>query len=56
MQYKDQLRKRISEIELEIANNSNKKFVLEKELQDLLKKEFEESLVEESERQILLKG
>jgi hypothetical protein len=56
MHYREHLKKRISELELEIRTNTNKKSVLEKELQELLKKEFEEDMVEESDRQILLRG
>ena len=56
MSYKDQLKNRIREIELEIANKTGHKDALERELQDLMRKEFEEDLREESNRKSLLQG
>jgi hypothetical protein len=56
MSYRDQLKNRIRELELEITNKTDRKDVLEKELQDLMRKEFEEDLREESNRKSLLQG
>ena len=56
MSYKDQLKTRIREIELELANKQGHKEALEKELQQLMRSEFEEDLREESDRKTLLQG
>lgn len=56
MQYRDQLKQRIKELEAEIANKEDHKDSLQRELRDLRVKEFEEDMREEDERQILLKG
>jgi uncharacterized iron-regulated protein len=56
MQYRQELKKRIAELELEIANKTDNKELLQKQLQDLMKKEFEEELRESPDQQILLKG
>lgn len=56
MSYKDQLKERIKELEFEIANKTGRKDALERELQDLMRKEFEEDLREEASRRSLLQG
>jgi hypothetical protein len=56
MQYREQLRKRIAELEFEIECATDNKQLLQKQLRDLMMKEFEEDLRESSDQQILLKG
>jgi hypothetical protein len=56
MQYRQELKRRIDELELEISNKTDNKELLQKQLQDLMKKEFEEELRESPDQQILLKG
>ena len=55
MSYKDHLKQRIREIKLQIANSEGQAEALQKELEQLELKEFEEDLREEDER-TLLKG
>ena len=55
MGYKDQLKKRIEELEHKIASSIGEKTILEKELNRLRLAEFEEDLVSENNQQ-LLKG
>lgn len=55
MSYRDDLKKRIRELEFEIQMRSEKKEFLELELQDLMRKEFEEEMREDNETR-LLKG
>jgi hypothetical protein len=55
MSYKDYLKQRIQEIKLRIANSEGQAEALQKELEQLEMKEFEEDLREES-NQVLLKG
>jgi hypothetical protein len=56
MQYREELKRRIKELEFEIANKEDHKEVLQKELQELMRKEFEEDLRDEADRKTLLKG
>jgi hypothetical protein len=56
MQYRQELKRRIAELELEIANKTDNKELLQKQLNDLMRKEFEEDLRESGDNQILLKG
>jgi len=55
MAYKDELKKRITELEQRIASSLGEKSDLEKELNRLRLSEFEEDLVAENNQQ-LLKG
>ncbi len=55
MSYKDHLKQRIREIKLQIANSEGQAEALQKELEQLELKEFEEDLREEN-NQVLLKG
>jgi hypothetical protein len=55
MSYRDNLKKRISELEFEIRTKAERKQDLEKELQELMRKDFEEEMREENQKQ-LLKG
>ena len=55
MAYKDELKKRIEELEHRIASSIGEKSNLEKELNRLRLAEFEEDLVSENNQQ-LLKG
>jgi hypothetical protein len=55
MAYKDELKKRINELEQRIASSLGEKSDLEKELNRLRLSEFEEDLVAEN-NQRLLKG
>lgn len=55
MSYRDILKQKIRELELEIANKVDHKEDLKKELQDLMMKEFEEDM-RESDNKKLLKG
>jgi hypothetical protein len=52
---KDHLKQRIREIKLQIANSEGQAEALQKELEQLELKEFEEDLREEN-NQVLLKG
>ena len=56
MSYKDFLKERINQLELQIANEQGQKDALKKELQDLMRQEFEEDLREETDKPTLLKG
>ena len=56
MSYRENLKQRIREIEFEIVNKQGHKEALEKELQDLMRKEFEEDMREEADRKTLLQG
>jgi hypothetical protein len=56
MSYRETLKNRIREIETEISNKQDLKHVLQSELQDLMRKEFEEDMREDNHRQTLLKG
>jgi len=56
MSYRDILKRQIKELQLEISNKEGHKEYLEKELQDLMRKEFEEDIKEELDRKTLLKG
>jgi hypothetical protein len=56
MHYREELKKRIRELEFEISNKRDHKEILQKELQDLMRKEFEEDMREDNDRQTLLKG
>lgn len=55
MSYKNYLKQKIKELELQIANNQGNVEKLREELKALELKEFEEDLREENQ-QILLKG
>lgn len=55
MSYRDEIKKRIQELEHEIIIRKDKKEFLEYELQDLMKKDFEEEMREENNTR-LLKG
>lgn len=55
MSYREHLKQRIKEIQLQIANNQGQAEALENELKQLEMKEFEEDLREEN-NQVLLKG
>ena len=55
MSHKHYIRKRISELQTQIDNKYGQVEALQKELQELKVKEFEEDLREEDER-MLLKG
>lgn len=55
MSYKDYLKQRIQEIKLQMANNQGQVEALQKELEQLELKEFEEDLRQEDTR-VLLKG
>lgn len=57
MSYREELKKRIRELQVEINNKQDHKHVLESELQSLLVKEFEEEMREENQfKPTLLKG
>ncbi len=56
MSHRDILKKRIKEMELEIANKQGHKEALEKELQNLIMQDFEEEMREDSHRKSLLQG
>jgi hypothetical protein len=56
MQYREELKNRIRELEFEISNKRDHREILQKELQDLMRKEFEEDMREDNDRQTLLKG
>lgn len=55
MSYRESLKKRISELEFEILTKAERKQDLEKELQELMRRDFEEEMREENQKQ-LLKG
>jgi hypothetical protein len=55
MSYKDHLKQRIQEIKMQLARDQQQSEALQRELEQLEIKEFEESLREEN-TQILLKG
>ena len=55
MSYRESLKKRISELEFEIRTKADRKQDLEKELQELMRRDFEEEMREENQKQ-LLKG
>lgn len=55
MSYRDSLKKRISELEFEIRTKADRKQDLEKELQELMRRDFEEEMREENHAK-LLKG
>ena len=56
MSYRDNLKQRISELQHEISTRQDKKEVLEKELQDLMLKDFEEEMREENHQRLLQEG
>ena len=55
MSYRESLKKRISELEFEIRTKADRKQDLEKELQELMRRDFEEEMREENHAK-LLKG
>lgn len=55
MSYREELKKRIEELKFEIAARQDRKEILEKELQDLMRKDFEEEMREDNDLR-LLKG
>ena len=55
MSYRDEIKNRIQELEHEIVIRQDKKEFLQHELNDLMKKDFEEEMREENSTQ-LLKG
>jgi len=56
MSYRDELKRKILELEKQIAIDRDKKWELESELSKLRIAEFEEELRESGDSQILLKG
>lgn len=56
MSYRDSLKQRIRELQMEIENKQDHKEVLERELQELMRREFEEEMREENSNPTLLKG
>lgn len=56
MSYRDNLKQRIKELEMEIENKKDRKENLIKELQELMRLEFEEEMREEGAKPTLLKG
>lgn len=57
MSYRNHLKQRIKELELEIANKEDHKEALEREMRELMIKDFEEEMREENmQKPSLLKG